>query len=115
MENQQVSEQGGDVSEVFSFDGGAASYWLMALLGAIVTFCTFSLATPWALCWYQKWRCSHTMIGGRRLQFTGGGGSLIWLWLKWIAFTICTCGIYSLWMVPSLNKWIVEHTRFKSQ
>lgn len=109
MEDQ---EKVGQDADVFAFDGGAATYWTVFLLGIIVSGVTVGLATPWVICWHQKWRAAHTMIGGRRLEFTGSGGSLIFLWLKWIVFTVCTCGIYMLWMVPSLNKWVVEHTRF---
>lgn len=98
--------------EIFRFDGGAASYWGLFLLGALVTFCTFGFATPWVLCWTQKWRCAHTTIGGRRLQFTGNGFSLIGLWLKWVLFTCLTLGIYLIWVIPNYNRWVVEHTRF---
>jgi uncharacterized membrane protein YjgN (DUF898 family) len=54
------------------------------------------------------------MINGRRLIFTGGGFSLIGLWIKWMILTFLTFGIYFFWVIPSLNKWVVEHTDFEN-
>jgi len=67
------------------------------------------------LCMFHKWRSKHTMINGRRLIFTGGGFSLIGLWIKWLILTILTFGIYFFWVIPSLNKWVVEHTDFEDE
>ena len=101
-------------SEHFKFDGGATTYILTAILGWFITFITFGLAYPWALCMFHKWRSEHTLIDGKRLRFTGGGFSLLRLWIKWWLLTIVTFGIYIFWVIPSLNKWVVEHTDFEN-
>ena len=62
---------------------------------------------------FLKWRSEHTLIDGKRLRFTGGGFSLLGLWIKWWLLTIVTFGIYIFWVIPSLNKWVVEHTDFE--
>ncbi|MBZ5711162.1 DUF898 domain-containing protein [Nannocystis pusilla] len=97
----------------FRFDGGAADYLGVAILAFLLTFVTLGIAYPWALCMIQRWRCHHTMIGGRRLRFTGSGLALIGLWIKWFFLLIITLGIYSFWIVPGIHRWIVEHTEFE--
>ena len=99
-------------SKNFVFDGGAATYFGTAILSWFITVFTLGIGYPWALCLFQKWKAKHTYIQGRQLKFTGGGFSLIGLWLKWLVFLIITIGIYSFWLIPSLNRWIVEHTDF---
>ena len=100
-------------SEHFKFDGGAATYFLTAIFGWVITFMSFGLAYPWAFCMFHKWRSEHTTIDGKRLRFTGGGFSLLGLWIKWWLLTILTFGIYIFWVIPSLNKWVVKHTDFE--
>jgi len=100
-------------SKSFVFDGGAANYIGTGILAYLITFFTFGLGFPWALCLFQKWKAKHTYINGKRLVFRGGGLSLIGLWLKWLLLLMVTFGIYIFWIIPSLNKWIVEHTDFK--
>ena len=62
---------------------------------------------------FYKWKAHHTMIDGKRLVFTGGGFSLIGLWIMWWFLTLITFGIYLFWLIPNLNKWITEHTDFE--
>lgn len=99
-------------SRNFVFDGGLADYLETAILAALLTVFTLGLAFPWALCMNLSWRAKHTIVSGRRLEFTGTGGDLIGLWLKWIGLTIITLGIYLFWVSVSLERWIVEHTDF---
>ena len=82
-------------SKNFIFDGGAATYFGTGILAFLITAFTAGLGYPWALCLFQKWKAKHTYIDGRKLKFTGGGFSLIGLWIKWIIFLILTIGIYS--------------------
>ena len=49
------------------------------MLAFLLTFFTFDFGFPWALCMKQNWKAKHTLIDGKRLQFTGNGGSLILL------------------------------------
>ncbi len=74
---------------------------------------TIGLGTPWAITMRYRWRTNHTIIGGRRLRFTGSGGSLFGHWIKWWFFTVITLGIYLFWVVPRLTRWIVTHQEFE--
>jgi uncharacterized membrane protein YjgN (DUF898 family) len=99
----------------FIFDGGAATYFGTGILAALITIFTLGIGYPWALCLFQRWKVKHTFIDGRRLKFTGGGFSLISLWIKWMVFLIITLGIYSFWLIPSLQQCITEHTDFEEE
>ena len=73
-------------SKHFIFDGGAATYFGTGILAALITIFTLGIGYPWALCLFQRWKAKHTFIDGRKLKFTGGGFSLIGLWIKWMIF-----------------------------
>ena len=77
-------------SKSFVFNGGAATYFGTAILASLITLFTFGVGYPWALCLFQKWKAKHTYIEGRRLRFTGGGFSLIGLWIKWLVLLLIT-------------------------
>lgn len=96
----------------FRFDGGAATYWGTALLGAIITIFTLGICYPFALVLLQRWRSKHTFIDGRQLRFTGSAWGLFGRWLLWLLLIIVTLGIYSFWVIPRLTKWKVEHQIF---
>lgn len=70
---------------------------------------TLGLAAPWAVAMYYRWQTNHTIINGRRLRFTGSGGSLFGHYIKWWLLTVITAGIYSFWVVPRMVRWGVEH------
>lgn len=96
----------------FSFDGDVGSYLPTAILAWLLTSVTLGIGYPWAVCMVQRWRTEHTYIDGEPLKFTGNGGDLFLLWIKWFLLCIITLGIYGFWVIPELNKWIVEHTDF---
>lgn len=100
-------------SRSFTFDGGAATYWGIALLAFLVTVCTIGIMYPFGLVMRLKWRSRHTLIDGRRLEFVGTATGLVGNWLKWLMLCIITVGIYTLWIGPRINKWVVEHTDFE--
>lgn len=62
------------------------------------------------ICKIYKWRLSHTVINGKRLTFTGSGGSLLGHWILWEILTVITCGIYGLFVHVALRKWELQHT-----
>ncbi|MCX6152587.1 MAG: DUF898 family protein [Candidatus Kapabacteria bacterium] len=103
----------GSKSEHFSFKGDLASWIGTSFLASLLTIFTLGIGFPWALCMKQKWYTKNTFVDGRQLIFTGSGGSLIGLWIKWFFLLIITLGIYSFWIGPNLQKWIVEHTDFQ--
>ncbi len=94
------------------FDGGLLQLIGWTLLGMIITTLTLGICYPWALCMVYKWQIDHTVIEGKRLEFTGSAWSLFGQWIKWLLLTIITLGIYGLWLGIALEKWKVENTKF---
>ena len=94
------------------FDGGLFQLIGWGILGLIITIITAGICYPWALCMIYNWEIKHTVIQGKRLQFTGTALGLFGLWIKWWLLMLITAGIYSFWVKISLKKWIVKHTEF---
>lgn len=94
------------------FDGGLFQLIGWSILGLIITIVTVGICYPWALCMIYNWEIKHTVIQGKRLQFTGTALGLFGLWIKWWFLMLITAGIYSFWVKISLKKWIVKHTEF---
>ncbi len=106
---EQTAVPGG---KLMVFDGGAGDYLGTQLLGWLVTMCTFGICYPFALVLLERWRAKHTILMGRRLEFTGSAMGLFGLWIKWFLLIIITAGIYSFWVVPRITRWKTENTRF---
>jgi uncharacterized membrane protein YjgN (DUF898 family) len=94
------------------FDGGALGFIGCVILGGIITACTLGLGLPWAVCMFLNWETNHTVVDGRRLLFTGSGGSLFGHYILWWFLTIITLGIYSFWLYVAMKKWTAKHTSF---
>src|SRR5690606_10804883 len=93
----------------FRFDGGAASWLGVSILGFLVTTLTLGICYPWAVVMTYRWKAKHTYLNGTRMKFTGDAWSLFGQWVKWLVLTVITAGIYSFWVYPRMIKWIVEH------
>lgn len=96
----------------FAFDGGAATYFGTAILGALITTLTAGICYPFALVLMERWRCKHTYIDGHQLQFNGLAIGLFGRWILWLFLTIVTLGIYLFWVVPKIQKWKTVNTDF---
>lgn len=94
------------------FDGGLLQFIGWSILGGIISALTLGICAPWAMCMIFRWQINHTVIEGRRLKFTGTGGSLFVNWIKWLLLCVITLGIYSFWLFIALEKWKVKHTVF---
>ena len=94
------------------FDGGLLQLIGWQILGGLVTFITFGICYPWAICMIYRWEAKHTVINGRRLKFTGTALQLFGNWIKWLLLTIITFGIYSFWLNIKLIQWKTKHTVF---
>ncbi len=96
----------------FRFHGGAATYVGTALLGALITICTFGICYPFALVLRERWRAKHSSIDGYPLVFTGSATALFGNWIKWFLLIVVTFGIYLFWVGPRIAEWKWEHTDF---
>ena len=95
------------------FDGGLGGLIGKSILAFLITLFTLGICYPWALCIIEKWYTHHTVINGKRLQFTGKAMELFGTWIKIILLTLITLGIYSLWAGIAIKKWKVKHTVFE--
>jgi uncharacterized membrane protein YjgN (DUF898 family) len=99
-------------AKLMAFDGGAADYLGTQILAALVTIFTLGICYPFALVLIERWRAKHTVLMGRRLEFTGTGIGLFGLWIKWFFLIVITIGIYGFWVAPRLTNWKTENVRF---
>ncbi len=97
------------------FDGTGINLFGLTILTGLVSAITCSIALPWMLCKVYKWRKTHTVINGRRLDFNGTGGSLLGHYILWALLTVITCGIYGFFMYVALKKWEMEHTVYADE
>jgi len=88
-----------------SFDGKMLQWLGWFLLSWLITFVSLGICYPWAFCMMCRWETNHTKIGGKRLRFTGTGGSLFGHWLLWLLLTIITLGIFGLWVPVKFARW----------
>ena len=95
-----------------NYDGGLLQLIVWSILGWLITFFTFGIFYPWALCMIYGWKINHTVVEGRRLKFTGSAIGLFGNWIKWLLLTIVTFGIYGFWLGIALEKWKVKNTTF---
>ena len=94
------------------FDGGLLQLIAWRIAGFFVTLFTLGICTPWAVCMIYRWTINHTVINGKRLNFTGSAISLFGQWIKWWLLSLITLGIYALWLPIKLEQWKVKNTSF---
>lgn len=94
------------------FDGKLRQWFGWAIMGVLVTVFTLGLCYPWAFCVMYRWETKHTVLGGRRLVFTGSAIGLFGLWIKWFLLGIITIGIYFFWVGINLKEWKYKYTSF---
>ena len=94
------------------FTGGLLGLIGIGILQWLITFFTFGIAVPWAICLKESWVAGHTIVDGRRLRFDGTGGQLFGNYIKWFFLTIITFGIYGFWLSIKMKQWVVKHTHF---
>lgn len=97
------------------FDG-----WLIQKIGwnllcGFVTVITLGIAYPATLVWKEKWRCTHTLYAGRRLNFDGKASQLIGNWLLWIILIPITAGIFLFFIPGRVRKWKAKHTHISGE
>ena len=94
-------------------EGGLQGLIGVYILSWAITFFTFGLAAPRALCIKYRWVAKNTLIEGRRLKFIGSGTSLFLHYIKWFLLTIITFGIYGFWLYIKMLEWKTENTVFE--
>jgi uncharacterized membrane protein YjgN (DUF898 family) len=94
------------------FDGGLFEYIGLKILGWLVTVFTLGICYPWSITMIVNWKIKHTVIEGRRLQFSGTAIGLFGNWIKWWLLTAITFGIYGFWVFIKIEKWKTKHTTF---
>lgn len=95
------------------FTGG-----LLGMMGTLVVMmilicCTLGIALPWAICIWQNWVATHTVIDGKQMVFDGTGGQLFGNYIKWWLLCIVTLSIYSWWLPIKFRQWATMHTHLR--
>lgn len=97
------------------FDGSGMEYFIISLVGALLTLITLGLASPWVICYTIGWERKHSVYNGRRLVFNGTGIQLFGKWIVWALLTVVTCGLFSFVMGLKMEQWIMSHTAFADE
>lgn len=94
------------------FDGGTFDSIMVKIMATLLTVATLGFCYPIAVVMLIKWDTQHTVIEGKRLQFTGTASGLFGMWVKIWLLGIITIGIYYLFASKAIKKWKVKHTTF---
>ena len=97
------------------FDGGVFQRLGWKILGYLVTGLTLGICYPFAVNWMYSWEARHTVIGGRRLKFTGSAGGLFGTWMLCLLLCLVTLGIYYFWVPLKIRKWREANTFFEDE
>ena len=92
------------------FTGGLLGMIGTNLVAGLIVLISLGIATPWAICYRQRWIARHTVIDGRQLIFEGTGTQLFGNYIKWFLLTLITLGIYSFWLDIKMKQWVTKHT-----
>ncbi len=103
----------GGGAKVSKWDGTVIDTVIHSIVASLIISITCGIALPWALCYLWGFIVDHVIIDGRRLKFSGTGGSLFGNWIIWFLLTMVTCGIYSFWVAPKLYNWVASNTHFE--
>jgi hypothetical protein len=80
------------------------------LVCALMSIFTLTIATPWAICKFIKWKTEHTYVNGQQLKFDGKGGQLFGKIIVWFLLSIITIGIYAFIVPIKFFRWQAENT-----
>ncbi len=92
------------------FTGSMLEYWAKRILMYLIIGGSLGLATPWAVCMFERWKAEHTYIDGVQLSFDGTGFQLLGNWLLWYLLFWITLGIYGFWVPVKMRRWVMKHT-----
>lgn len=96
------------------FTGGLLGLIGVSIVQFVLIIITIGIATPWAVCYKERWVAGHTIIDGKQLRFDGTGGGLFGHFIKWLLLTFITIGIYGFWLNIKMKKWVVQNTHFQN-
>lgn len=102
-------------SNLSFFDGTGFEIIGYYILLWVISVLTLGIGVPWILTIIVKWRVTHTVIDGKRLDFNGSGHQLFGLWIKWWLLSLITCGIYLFFATVDYNKWELKHTYYANE
>ncbi len=96
------------------FTAGFLETLAARIVMGLLIFFTLFIGTPWAICYWQRWKAEHTIVCGEELRFIGKGTALCGKLIKWFLLSVITLGIYAFIVPLKVKKWTVAHTVFKS-
>lgn len=99
--------------EKSEYTGTMPEWWIMKIWTWFLSFISFGLLYPLAICIWERWRAKNTIINGLQCEFDGSAVSLFGNCVIWWILTIITFGIFAFWIPVKLEKWIVANTHFR--
>ncbi len=100
------------VSQKSEFTGNFWGMFGTSFVCALISIFSLTIATPWAICKFIRWKTEHTVINGQQLKFEGSGGQLFGKILVWFLLSIITIGIYAFIAPIKFMRWKTENTAF---
>ena len=96
------------------FDGHTIQFIGINILTKIVTFLSFGILYPFAMCIKLKWINKHSIINRKKIVFDGNGFQLWGKYILWCFLTIITLGIFGFWLPIRMLKWQTKHVHIKT-
>lgn len=96
------------------FDGSVLSRIGIVIFGTIITIITLGICFPVYYVMMKKYEINHTVINGKRLNFSGTASGLFGNYIKWYLLFILTLGIYGFWIPVKLLQWETKHSNFRT-
>lgn len=93
------------------FNGTGGQYFVTVIVHlGLFTLFTLGIYAPWGMVRLLRLKASHTVINGKSVRFSGGGGRLFVLLLINGLLSILTLGLYLPWALVKVFRWKTEHT-----
>ena len=100
--------------KVDSYYDGTAMGLFKAMLGpTLLSLITLGICVPFLLEATMRYQYNHTIISGRRLNYTGTGKTFFGKYIKWCLLSILTLGIYSITIPKKLMDYQAAHLFFE--
>jgi uncharacterized membrane protein YjgN (DUF898 family) len=99
-----------------SFSGTGGQFFLMYIVGVILTMITLGIYIPWFITKFIRFFVDHSTGTGQQgepyqLHYQGTGGGLFVTFIVGYILTVITLGIYTPWFICKVNAYLLGETR----
>ncbi len=96
----------------FSFDGKTGRYFVISIVGYLLSFITFGLYAPVLFVKQRRYLFNHTKFGDQGFQFEGRAKDLLLTWICAVPLIIVTFGIFWPWWSALRYRYCWGKTRW---